>query len=130
MTPLEITTRIIPEHDLRIHRVTGSLTKESLLAKLEEIYSTPGIKEDMNSLWDIRDADLSSFNLAKVQSVRDFVEKHWGTSGRSRSALVVSGESSFLLSRMYELLMESRTKSATHIFQDYEKALRWVKSEA
>ena len=51
---MEITTNIDKEAGLRTHKVTGIVSKNDLLAKLDEIYSTPGLDPDMNVLWDLK----------------------------------------------------------------------------
>jgi uncharacterized protein (DUF2164 family) len=124
---MEITTIINKEENLRIHKIKGELTLEILLRELGNIYSNQEFREDMNSLWDIREAEVNSFSAEHVEKVKDLVTNHWGTSGKSKSALVVSKDIAFGLSRMYEVFIEQDTKSRVMVFRDYEKAKAWVK---
>lgn len=125
---MKITTNINKEADLRTHKVTGTLSLNELLAKLDEIYSIPDFEPDMNVLWDLKDADLASFSTDDIHKVRDFVGHKWGTGGTSRAALVVSRDIDFGLSRMYEVSLESITTSKLQVFRDMDKALAWLRS--
>jgi len=125
---MTITTHIDKEANLRHHKVTGPLTKDELIEKLKEVYSEPDFDPDMNTLWDLREADLSSFFSPDIQEVRDFVSEHWGTGGKSRSALVVSRDLNYGLSRMYEAFLKGKTSSEVAVFRDYDDAVKWIKS--
>lgn len=124
---MQMITELNKEFNLRIHIVKGELNKNLLIEKLKDIYENPDYKPDMNVLWDIREAIISSFFSADVQAVRDFVSKHWGTGGKSRAALVVSKDVDFGLARMYQILSESKTLSPVQVFRDFDEALNWAK---
>ena len=125
---MEITTDIDREAGLRTHKVTGTLSLNDLMAKLDEIYSIPDFQPEMNVLWDLRNADLASFSSSDIYEVRDFVGYKWGTGGSSRAALVVSRDIDFGLSRMYEISLESITTSTLQVFRDFDEALSWLRS--
>ena len=121
-----ITTQIDGERNLRIHKVTGALTFDELIGTLKEVYSEPDFDPDMNSLWDVREADLSSFETPDIHNLRNFVGKHWGTGGRSKAAIVVLGDLDFGISRMYEFYLQAKSSSEVQVFRDYDEALSWV----
>jgi hypothetical protein len=125
---MAITTKIDKESNLRLHNVTGALTLNELMAKLEEVYSEPDFTPEMNVIWDLREADLALFTTADIRKVRNYVSKHWGTGKGNRAALVVLRDLDFGLSRMYEFFLESRTSSEVQVFRDYDKALEWITS--
>lgn len=127
---MEVTTRIDSEANLRIHTMSGRVTREELTAKLREIYTTPGFQPDMNSLWDCRAADFSAVQAADIQLIRDLVEEHWGTAGKSRSALIVATDLDFGISRIYEFYVEDTSTNQVRVFRDYEEAYDWVTSSA
>jgi hypothetical protein len=83
----------------------------------------------MNTLWDLREADVSSFPSNQVQHVQSFVSKYWGEGGKNRSALVVSADVAYGLSRMYEIISEGKTEGKIMVFRDYDEALNWVQSK-
>ena len=125
---MEITTNIDKEAGLRTHKVTGIVSKNDLLAKLDDIYSIPDFQTEMNVLWDLRNADLASFSSDDIHKIRDVVGYNWGTGGTSRAALVVSRDIDFGLSRMYEMSLESITTSKLQVFRDIDEALTWLRS--
>ena len=124
--PLGITTQIGVERNLRIHCVTGALTFDELIGSLKNLYSDPDFDPGMNSLWDLREADVSSFETPDIQNLRNYVGKHWGTEGKSKSAIVVSRDLDFGLSRMYEFYLQSKTSSEVPVFREYDEGLKWV----
>jgi len=113
--------------NLRMHKVNGKLDKEILLAKLNEIYSMPEYDPNMNVLWDIREADLSSFNFAEVATIKELAGSFWGTAGKSKAALIVSRDVEYGLTRMYSTLLKNKTNSEVYIFRNYDEALAWIK---
>ena len=123
---LGITTQIDRERNLRIHCVTGALTFDELVNTLKEIYSAPDFDPDMNSLWDLREADVSTFETPDIQNLKNFVGKHWGTKGKSKSAIVVSRDLDFGLSRMYEFYLQAKSSSEVQVFREYDEALKWI----
>ena len=125
---MNVTTNINKKDNLRIHKVTGRIVFDKLMEALNEIYSKPDHNPEMNTLWDLRDADVSSFPSVQVQHIQSFVSKYWGKSGKSRSALIVSEDVAYGLSRMYEIMSEGKTAGKIMVFRDYEEALKWVNS--
>jgi len=125
---MNITTDNNEKDNLRIHKVTGKIVFDKLMDELKKIYSKPDFNPEMNTLWDLRDADVSSFPSEQVQHIQSFVSQYWGKSGKSQSALIVSEDVAYGLSRMYEIMSEGKTASKIMVFRDYEEALKWVKS--
>lgn len=123
---MEVKTKISRDTNLRIHKISGRFELRELLAELKRIYSSPDFDPKMNSLWDLRETDLSAFTSAEIETVRDFVSGSWGADENAKSALVVSKEVDFGLSRMYEVMLEDKVSSQVHIFRDYDKALAWI----
>lgn len=125
---MEFDTRIDKSANLRIHKVSGTVTVADLVAKLKELYSSPTFEPDMNVLWDLRDARIESAKSPEIDDLSLFVAGHWATSGKSKAALVVSGDFEYGLSRMYEVFLESKSPNDVMVFRNIEKAMAWVKS--
>jgi hypothetical protein len=123
---VSITTSTEPRTGARLHRVEGELQLDVLQRALEAVYQSEHFDPDGDVLWDVREADLSSFSSSDVRQVADFVEQHWGGSGSSRAALVVSGDLDFGLARMYEQLLESRRSGEVRVFRDLDDAVDWL----
>ena len=126
---MEIKTRIDTEKNIRYHVVEGRIEPPALAAALGSVYASDRYDPSMSSLWDFRDADFKSVGAADVRSLGDIVQSHWGQSRRSRSALVVSRDLGFGLSRMYEMNLNDDLKSQVRVFRDMDAALAWIESD-
>lgn len=125
---MEIITKIDRKANLRTQKVIGTVTVPGVVARLKEIYSSPAFEPEMNVLWDFRDARFESVSSAEVDELTRFVAGRWATAGKSRAALVVSGDFEFGLSRMYQIFLESKTSNHVMVFRDIQKAVAWVTS--
>jgi len=125
---MEIRSTIMKDKNLRTHTVSGVLAVDQLLKHLRGIYASPDFQSDMDVLWDLRDADFSAISSADVESVRDLVKDHWGLSGKSKAALIVSGDQDFGMSRMYEILMDQVTENKVMVFRDRKEAYKWIEN--
>jgi hypothetical protein len=56
------------------------------------------------------------------------VKDHWGLSGKSKAALIVSGDQDFGMSRMYEILMDQVTENKVMVFRDLKEAYKWIEN--
>jgi len=124
---LEINTNTDMALNIRVHTVVGVTTKENLFDYLGGVYLSPDFDYGMNSLWDLRKADLSSFALPEVVLVRDFVEKNLDKPKALKSALVVASQLDFTPATMYETLLKKSAVS-TKVFFDVDDAKKWVVS--
>jgi hypothetical protein len=127
---MAITIEIDEKANLRKHTVTGNVTFDEVFAELKRVYLSPDFQPDMNSLWDITKAKVTSMSSAEIHKVSDFVAAHWGPGGKSRAALVVSTDFEFGISRMVEILLESRMSAQVQVFRDIDEALKWVTSQS
>ncbi len=80
----------------------------------------------MNAIWDLSDADFSRVSTDHVRLLADMVYQYWGRTGQSRSALVVTKNLDYGMSRMYEMLVSKSDESYVGVFRTMEDAERWV----
>ena len=125
---MKVITHFDQKNRIRLHTVSGNITKELLLSALEGIYSNPDLESDVDVLWDLRAGDMSSFSAADVAAVRELVSHHWGQKDATRAAIVVSRDITFGLSKMYASLLEAKMAGRVTVFRKYEDALEWLKS--
>lgn len=123
---MPITVRIDQEAGIRFTELLGDVTPDEVLSSLREVYTRPDFDPDLNVLWDMRNASVELFRFEEVKYIADFTRGHWGTSGTSRAALVVSQDVHYGLARMFEELFKSRSSSKVMVFRDREEALRWL----
>lgn len=122
---MDIETVIDSASRLRIHKIEGQITPEELTSSLKKVYDRLGRDVEMNSLWDLVDADVSGFNMDDLMELRDVVLGQWGGSGR-RSALLVSKAFDFGIGRMYQSLVDSRTDNEIGVFMQRNEAIEWL----
>ena len=125
---MQITTNIDKEKSLRTHTIVGQFTIDELTEALKEVYKNPQYDSEMNVLWDIRDADASSFTMQDITKLSNIVSRQWGTKGESRAAIVVSRDLEYGLSRMYDMLSANQIKSQIKAFRDINEAFEWLSS--
>ncbi len=87
---MPIETNIDKDKRLRTHKVSGKINLPDLVASLKELYKSPQFDSEMDVLWDLRDADLTSFTFHEIEQLRDYVTRHWGPKGKSRAAVSIS----------------------------------------
>ncbi len=123
---MEIVTKIDQKKNLRIHTVTGYVSKDKLLPKLLEMYASPDFHPEMNALWDVRSADFGSVAMSDVVETCAFVQDQWEKRKQIRVAFLVATEVDFTLATMYETLMEDNAMLNNKIFRDEEDAMAWI----
>ena len=106
----KISSEIYPERNLRIHTVTENIFVKELLSALAGLYSSDNYAPEMNSLWDLQDADFSSFTQSDISLIRSMVSRHWTRKGKSRSALVVGQDDTLGMTEFTVLLRIYRPK--------------------
>ena len=63
---MKVNTVVDQAASIMIHTITGEMTIDGIKSSYEAILSHPEFQEDMNSIWDIRDADASKFDSQAV----------------------------------------------------------------
>ena len=122
----KITTTRLWEGRLSAHEVSGVVTYRDLLDSVDEEIPDPECP-DLNTLWDLTQADLSNTSL---QEAREFVAQILAAPNRprtSRTAVVLSGDLVCGLGRMRRALVEIE-QYPLHIrsFSDLSHALEWL----
>lgn len=123
---MAITTSIEPTSGARLHKVTGNLNLEELSGTLKEIYGADNFDPDQDVLWDVLNANLSAFSVDDIRQVTQLVKDNWGTSEKSRAALVVARDLDFGLTRMYQQLLEGQSLGEVRIFRNIDEAIEWL----
>lgn len=123
---MPITTTIDKDAGIRTHYVKGILTFEELSDSLNQIYCSPEYDPELNVLWDLRAADVSSFTTKEIEQLASLVASQWGSRGKGRAALVVSGDHEYGLSRMYEMMSHETTTGRIMVFRELSMALEWL----
>ena len=126
---MKISTEINKKKNMRLHIVKGVIDINELTEYLKEIYNSLDFDSGMNVLWDLRKADFSRVSTEEVWGFKKFVADYWGKGGKSKAALVVSHDSDYVMSIIYQNMIDKETSSEILIFKDIEKAKEWIEAE-
>ncbi len=116
--------------DVRVHVVKGELGFDELRATLDALYQAPDFRPEQAALWDLREADLTSFSTVEVALIAELVRQHRETIRAPKAALVVSRDADFGMARMFEIQVAGDSPGNVRVFRDLEKATSWVNETA
>ena len=108
-----------------IHTITGKMTFDEIKSSYEAILSHPEFQEDMNSIWDMRDADASEFDSQDVIRLARYFETKLKNRVEFKVAVIVSRDLEHGLSRMYQVAAVD-LPAKIGIFNNLEEAKKWV----
>jgi hypothetical protein len=127
---MKITRQIDDDKHLREHTITGTISVPELKAHLERYYQSEEYDPSFDALWDLREADFTEVKTEEVWDLAEMVSRYWGSQDQSRSALVVSRDVGFGLSRMYESILSTPQLSEVMVFRNIEEARLWLESSS
>ncbi len=111
-------------------RFEGPLSAETLAKTTDEIHSNIQF-QTMNDLWDLRACTADGLSYGQIQNIFEHIRSR-GFRKHKRSAILVSRERHFGLSRIYQALSDNERKSllSVGIFRDLESAQQWVMEDS
>ena len=119
-----IQVNVDPQNQLTIFTVTSKITGDEIINVVEEYYSGD---PTTYLLWDLRAADMSSLSSNELRNILFFSKKHAHQRKNGKTAIVVSSDLSFGLSRMYEAYSEIYEHPTDHrVTKDYDDAMTWL----
>jgi len=123
---LGIATRIESGTGFRTHVVKGSVTMCEVQDEMKVTYSRDDYRPEADTLWDLREADLTGLSNSDVKALVDYVLKHRGAPPGARTVFVVGRDFDFGIARMYELMLEARSESDVVVLRDLDEARVWL----
>jgi hypothetical protein len=122
---MTVNTLVDKKASVVIHTVTGEITFQEIRSSYESVCSHPDFKENMNSIWDIRDADASKFDSQEVIKIARYFETQTKTRAKYKAAIIVSRDLENGLSRKYQVAAAD-LPAKIGIFINLEEAKKWV----
>jgi len=123
---MSVEFRVDKEDEIVYGTMKGEVTAEEIIAGLEEVFDGGDYEPHFNGISDLRDINWES-DQGDLRKIVQFIIRNKGRIGRHRSAIVVSNERSFGMSRMFEVFSE-QTPLKVRVFRDYDEALDWAKT--
>lgn len=112
------------QKQLTIFTVTSKITGDEIINVVEEYYSG---NLTTCLLWDLRAADMSSLSSNELKNILFLSKKYAHRRKNGKTAIVVSSDLSFGISRMYGSYSEIYEHPAAHrITKDYDDAIKWL----
>lgn len=120
----EIQTRVDRKRDLTVQTVSGNVSGDDLILAIREFFA--GDKTS-HTLWDFRDADLSSLSGETVRRVAAEAFRLTNQIPSGKTAIVAHSDLVFGLGRMFEAFQEISRSSRSHqTFRSMGAALEWI----
>lgn len=113
-----------PELDLLVFVLTGMVTRRDCLTAISTHFSQhPG----SHTLWDVRGADLSEFDLSDMEAVSQRSGEVRRAEGHIKTALVVDSDGARLLMRLFAAIAARRDPAPEiRSFDNMSTARRWI----
>lgn len=122
---MKVNTVVDKKDAIMIHTVTGEMTFDEIKSSYAAILSHPEFQEDMNSIWDMRDADASKLDREDVIRIARYFETQLKNRAKFKVAVIVFRDLEYDLSRMYQVAAAD-LPAKIGIFNNIEDAKNWV----
>ena len=120
----QIETRVERTMDLCLFTVQGQVTVPEVHTALEQFYAQG---PTLNALWDFTETDAAALTADDLRAIVELARSKAPHRPGGRTALVVHGDFSFGMARMYEILAEVGEHPITHgVFRSRDEAFRWL----
>jgi hypothetical protein len=124
---MRITTEVDNDNQLTTHTVIREVTFEDALTTLNQFWEGHQTK---NVLWDLRKAVVADFSSKEAKIVSNYIKNHLEKRPEGKTAMVVSGDLEYGLSRMVQTLGEIRGLSLQiGVFRSFKEATLWLEEE-
>jgi hypothetical protein len=119
-----IQVHVDSKKQLTIYTVTGEVTWNEIADALENYYSND---PTVGVLWDFRAIDTSDLSRRELINILSVAKKYAHQRKNGKTAIVVSNDLSFGISRMYKSYAEIYEHPIDHrITKDYDEAMKWL----
>lgn len=115
------------ENDILVRKVTGSISLKEVRQAYEEATELVGYEPAMNSIWDLREMDISGIKVDLTRSLANFFLSEANQRTNPRSAIVAGSEAAFGLSRVYQAHVDFGPVEV-RVFRSMTEAREWVLS--
>jgi hypothetical protein len=102
----------------------GEVDVSEVLAGLEKVISSDDYEPELDGITDLRAMKWES-DQGDLRLLVHFLIENRKRIGKSRSAVVVSGDRTYGMTRMFEVFSE-QAPIKVRVFRDFDKAKRWV----
>jgi len=120
----KIRVSVDSKKQLTIHTATGKVTRDEIVEVQEKYYTND---PTTYLLWDLRAANISALSSDDLKEIVFIGKKYAQKRRNGKTAIVVSSDLSFGLSRMYESYSEMFEHPGDHwVTKEYDEAMKWL----
>jgi hypothetical protein len=121
--PVDI--RLDAEAGIVYTTIEGLYTAGELLAAFEVLFDNPDFRPGLKGIADLRKAETYP-PATDVMRIARYLIEHEEKIGKSRTAVLISGDVSFGTTRMFQAYADDSIGIETRIFYEMEEARRWL----
>ena len=119
-----ITTTLLRERHITIKTIEGPITLDDLKQWVKELYSEDVMR---NTIWDFRKATIIEVKSKDMERIFKFTKNLIPTNRRGKTALVVSTDFAYGLSKLYKTHHDLSNLNVEHqVFKEMQQALEWI----
>ena len=124
---MQVNIKADHDNQLTIHTVTGKPSFQDGMATFKNFYEG---KPTQNVLWDFRKASLARISTKEIEAVLYYVQRHVEKRKGGKTAVLVSKNLEYGISRMVQALTEIKDiPLKIEIFRSIEEAIQWLGKE-
>ena len=119
------------ESRLAISRIRGEMTPEAVAQQYSDILTHPDWQSHFDHLVVFDHIDMSLITSEEMRRLSQLVgalDREFGRSANSRTALVLDKEGQTAIMTMYEVLAASEVVTEERVFQTEHEAMAWLRS--
>ncbi len=122
---MPITLEILPDRNLVIRTVIGSVTVADFEAAIKEQFNDPRFVKGMHILWDLRSGASQPWSTQESQELSAFMASQGERRGDGRFAIVADANVAFGSARQYQSIGHNVSPEIA-VFRTMDEALEWI----
>lgn len=123
---MNIESRTDGTRGVRTHIVRGDIALADIKTFLEALYGAEGFDPGIHALWDLREAQFPGVAPADIKDLAFFARVNWAEKHQRKTAVVISVDFHFGLSRMLEQFIGPAAVGRFRTFRDLQLAFDWI----
>lgn len=114
---------------IRTHIVSGAINLPEIKGFLASLYNSVEFDPNSHALWDVREATFPEVTPVEIKELAYFARINWAEKHQRKTALVISSDFHFGLSRMFEQFIGPPAHGKIKTFRNLQAALDWIEDK-
>ena len=119
-----IETTVDKQHDLTLHKCSGTVTEEELTNTIYSLYDgTP----TLNIIWDCSDASVDGISSSFIRRIAKVLGEIGSSRKGGKSAVIAPDNLIFGLARMFQIMSDTDDfPFKINVFRHFREACKWL----